>query len=182
MTSPIRKRTHQDIAAHRIPASQALSVERAPIYGLLDNIRSMYNVGSIFRTSDGALLKKLFLCGYTPSPPRKEIHKTSLGAAETVPWEYCKDPLDAIQQARSQGASICVLEQTDQSVPYHSIRPSAFPVCLVVGNELTGVSPAVIRAADSAIEIPMFGSKQSLNVAVAYGIALFELVRIWDQR
>lgn len=177
-----RKRTHRELASERVPAEKVLSIERTPIYGLLDNIRSMYNVGSIFRSSDGALLRKLFLCGYTPSPPHKEIHKTSLGAAEAVPWEYIEDPLDAVARARVLGASICVLEQTDRSVPYHAVPPSAFPVCLIVGNELTGVSPALIRAADCAIEIPMFGTKQSLNVAVAYGIALFQLVRIWHQR
>lgn len=155
---------------------------RAPVYGLLDNIRSLYNVGSIFRTSDGALIRKLFLCGYTPRPPRKEIDKTALGATSTVPWEYYRDPLEAISAAKVEGATVCVLEQTTNSQPYYDVTPSDFPLCLVVGNEITGVSPSVIRQADKAIEIPMYGTKQSLNAAVAYGIALFDLLRILKQK
>jgi len=146
---------------------------------MLDNIRSLYNVGSMFRTSDGALVKKLFLCGYTPKPPRKEIEKTALHATETVPWEYRTDPLEALSTVRSSGIRICVLEQTTKSIPYHQVRKTDFPICLVIGNEIAGISQDVIAAADMAIEIPMYGMKQSLNAAVAYGIALFELVRIW---
>ncbi len=175
----MRKLTHEEISAKRLQPNEVDNGARVPVYALLDNIRSLYNVGSIFRTSDGALLRKLFLCGYTPVPPRKEISKTSLGAVDSVPWEFCKDPLDGILSARSLGAKICVLEQTTASMPYHSITKNDFPVCLVIGNELTGISPEVVREADMAIEIPMYGTKQSLNVAVAYGIALFELVRIW---
>lgn len=147
--------------------------------GLLDNIRSLYNVGSIFRTSDGAFIRMLYLCGYTPTPPRKEIEKTALGATETIPWEYHARALDAVGAARAAGATICVLEQTTRSIPYHAVRKEHFPVCLVVGNEITGVSPEVVAAADIALQIPMYGTKQSLNAAVAYGIALFELIRIW---
>jgi len=152
---------------------------RFPIFGLLDNIRSLYNVGSIFRTSDGALVQRLYLCGYTPAPPRKEIEKTALGATETVPWEYHQTPLAGLDATRKSGAKICVLEHTTASVPYYNIQMDDFPICLVVGNEITGVSPEVIAAADMALEIPMFGTKQSLNAAVAYGIAVFELVRIF---
>jgi len=175
----MRKLTHEELAGRRLPQDQLDSTARVPAYGLLDNIRSLYNVGSIFRTSDGALLQKLFLCGYTPVPPQKEIGKTSLGAVNSVPWEFCQDPLEGLQRARTQGAKICILEQTTASEPYHSITKTDFPLCLVVGNELTGISPEIVRAADMAIDIPMYGTKQSLNVAVAYGIALFELVRIW---
>jgi tRNA G18 (ribose-2'-O)-methylase SpoU len=146
---------------------------------MLDNIRSLYNVGSIFRTSDGARVQELLLCGYTPTPPRKEIEKTSLGATATVPWSHFADPLDAVRYAKAGGATVCVLEHTTHSVPYHTVRKEDFPVCIVVGNEITGVSTPVIAAADRAIEIPMYGIKQSLNAAVAYGIALFELARIW---
>jgi 23S rRNA (guanosine2251-2'-O)-methyltransferase len=146
---------------------------------MLDNIRSLYNVGSIFRTSDGALLQKLYLSGYTPAPPRKEIEKTALGSTESVPWEYVANPLDAISGLKSSGVKICVLEQTTRSIPYHNVQATEFPLCLVVGNELTGVSPEVIAAADMAVEIPMYGTKQSLNVAVAYGIALYGLLTIW---
>ena len=156
-----------------------LTVARPPIYGLLDNIRSLYNVGSIFRTSDGALVRKLYLCGYTPHPPRKEIEKTALGATRSVEWEYHQDPMFAVDQIKSHGARICVLEQTTHSKPYYELSKDNFPICLVVGNEITGVGPHLIKSADMAIEIPMDGVKQSLNAAVAYGIALFELARIW---
>ena len=182
MGSTIRKLSPREIAAKRVAPASIGAVERIPVFGLLDNIRSRYNVGSIFRTSDGALLQKLYLCGFTPAPPAREIHNTSLGTVETVPWEYRSEPLDAVAHCRSAGARICVLEQTDRSAPYHSLTANAFPLCLVAGNELTGVSQSIVDQADTAIEIPMFGTKQSLNVAVAYGIALFELVRLWRSR
>jgi tRNA G18 (ribose-2'-O)-methylase SpoU len=175
----MQKLTPEQIAARRIPRDSIGKADRAPIIGMLDSIRSLYNVGSMFRTSDGACIRALYLCGYTPRPPRKEIEKTALGATETVPWLYFRTGLEAIVAARAAGTRICVLEQTTSSVPYHTIRKQDFPVCLVVGNEITGVSPDVVSAADMAIEIPMYGTKQSLNAAVAYGVALFELIRIW---
>jgi tRNA G18 (ribose-2'-O)-methylase SpoU len=177
----VRKLTHEEISAHRLPKEQIQAATRAPIIGLLDNIRSLYNVGSIFRTSDGALIQALYLTGYTPHPPRPEIDKTALGATSTIPWRHFRDPMEAVRTAREGGATICVLEHTTQSRPYHTLTRAAFPLCLVVGNELTGISPEIVRAADLAIEIPMYGTKQSLNAAVAYGIALFELARIWRQ-
>jgi tRNA G18 (ribose-2'-O)-methylase SpoU len=176
----IRKLTHHEITTRRVPRQDIGAVVRTPIIGLLDNIRSLYNVGSIFRTSDGARAEALFLAGYTPRPPRKEIEKTALGATQTVPWQYFTDPLEAALEARRRGARICILEHTTGSTPYYSVRKEDFPLCLVVGNELTGVSGALVGQADMAIEIPMIGVKQSLNAAVAYGIALFELLRIWQ--
>jgi tRNA G18 (ribose-2'-O)-methylase SpoU len=178
----VRKLTHAEISAQRIARDQVRTAPRAPIIGFLDNIRSLYNVGSIFRTSDGAFINSLYLAGYTPHPPRKEIEKTALGSTETIPWRYFQDPLEGVAAARAAGARICVLEHTTGSRPYTSLTPADFPLCLVVGNELTGITPAVISAADIAIEIPMHGTKQSLNAAVAYGIALFELVRVWKDR
>lgn len=175
----MRKLTHDEISARRIPKDEITTASRAPVIGFLDNIRSLYNVGSIFRTSDGAFIQGLYLTGYTPHPPRKEIAKTALGATDTIPWQYFRDPLDGIAAARAAGMRICVLEHTTGSRPYISVTKADFPLCLVVGNELTGITPAVISAADFAIEIPMHGTKQSLNAAVAYGIAVFELVRIW---
>jgi len=174
----MRRLTHAEIARQRLTQEEALSAQRTPIYGLLDSIRSLYNVGSIFRSSDGALVRKLFLCGFTPYPPRKEIEKTALGATGTVPWQYMRDPLEAVGVMRREGIRICALEHTASSIPYHAVTGSDFPLCLIVGNELTGISSAVLDAADMAIEIPMLGTKQSLNAAVAYGIAVFELARI----
>lgn len=174
----MRKLTHDEIAARRTPLEKIHHQKRFPIYGWADNIRSLYNVGSMFRTSDGAMIEKLFLTGFTPHPPRKEIEKTALGATNTVPWEYYKHPLELAEKLKSSGTKICALELTSESKPYYTVSPDEFPLCLVVGNEITGVSKEIIERADLAIEIPMFGNKQSLNVAVAYGIALFDLVRI----
>jgi 23S rRNA (guanosine2251-2'-O)-methyltransferase len=177
----MRKLRTEEITAQRVPKEQIQSAQRLPIFGMLDNIRSLYNVGSMFRTSDGAFIRHLYLTGYTPKPPRPEIDKTALGATETVPWSHFTTPLDAVREARLAGARICVLEQTTKSVPYYNIPLSHFPICLVVGNELTGISPEIVSAADMALEIPMFGTKHSLNAAVAYGIAIFEMVRIWKE-
>lgn len=174
----MRKSTHEEIARRRLTPEGAKTALRTPIYGLLDNVRSLYNVGSIFRTSDAVLLQGLYLCGYTPHPPRKEIEKTALGATKTVPWSHHRDPLEAAALLREKSVTLCALEQTDSSIPYHRVVPGDFPLCLIVGNELGGVSPALLEQADMAIEIPMLGTKQSLNVAVAYGVALFELARI----
>ena len=174
----LRKLTHDELLARSVPPGQVGARERNPVAGLLDNIRSLYNVGSMFRTSDGAFIRRLYLCGYTPAPPRSEISKTSLGATESVPWSHHRDPLQAVAEARGQGMTICVLEHTTNSVPVFTLTKDVFPVCLVVGNELTGVSRPVVDAADIAVEIPMYGVKQSLNAAVAYGVALFELIRI----
>jgi tRNA G18 (ribose-2'-O)-methylase SpoU len=174
----MQKLTHEQIVQQRLKKEELKTIERFQIYVLLDNIRSLYNVGSIFRTSDGARISKLFLTGYTPSPPRKEIDKTSLGAVSTVPFEYYKEPEEIIVKLKTDGIKICVLEHTSESIPYFLVSRKDFPLCLVVGNEITGISKKIISHADMAIEIPMFGFKQSLNVAVAYGIAVFELVKI----
>ncbi len=143
---------------------------------LLDNVRSLYNVGSIFRTSDAAGVEKIYLCGITGKPPRAEIHKAALGAEKSVPWEYFENPAGIVQQLKRDGFKIVVLEHTDQPRLYHEVNYE-FPICLVVGHEITGVSDEVVALADLAIEIPMFGIKQSLNVAVAYGIAVYEIIK-----
>lgn len=175
----MRKLTHEEIALNRVTLEQLGNAKRVPLTIVLDNVRSLYNVGSIFRTSDGALIEKLILSGFTPHPPRKEIEKTALGSTESVPWEYVKNPIEKIHFLKKQGYRICCLELTDKSISYYDIKGSDFPICLIVGNEITGVSKEIIELCDIAIEIPMFGIKQSLNVAVAYGIAVFELARIW---
>lgn len=174
----MRKLTHDEIALNRKNLEEFPTAKRNPIYALADNIRSLYNVGSIFRSSDGAMLNKLYLTGYTPHPPRKEIDKTALGSTQTVPWKYFKNPLDAIGEMKEQKIKICLLELTSHSKPYYELIPQDFPLCLVIGNEITGVSKEVVAAADMAIEIPMYGLKQSLNVAVAYGIVLYDCLRV----
>ncbi len=178
----MRKLTHDEISTRRFTLKELEKQERLPIYLLLDNIRSLYNVGSMFRTADGARISKMFLCGYTPYPPRREIEKTALGATATVPWEYHKDPMAPLHQLRKEHVDICVLEHTDMSVPYWSTERLRFPLCLIIGNEIVGVSKEIISFADRAIDIPMFGMKQSLNASVALGIALFEMVRRCSSR
>lgn len=178
IVASMRKLTHEEISRSRFTPGQLASEERFPIHVLLDSVRSLYNVGSIFRTADGARIAKLHLCGFTPYPPRKEIDKTALGATQTVQWEYSRDPAPVIRLLKSQGVRICALEHTDRSIPYYALRPGDFPLCLIVGNEVGGISPQLLAEADSAVEIPMYGMKQSLNAAVALGIALFDCVRI----
>ena len=175
----MRKLTHSEIAAKRSALESLPSAARLPVTVVVDSVRSLYNVGSIFRTSDGVLLEKLVLTGFTPVPPRKEIEKTALGATQSVPWEYVRDPLRAIEAAKGTGRKIFCLELTDHDIPYYDVPPADFPLCLVIGNEISGVSKAVLAACHLGLEIPQFGIKQSLNVAVAYGIAVFELNRIW---
>ncbi len=177
----MKKLTHEEIAKKRIPHGHPTDTNRIPVIVLVDNVRSLYNVGSIFRTSDGAMIEKLILTGYTPHPPRKEIEKTALGATKSIPWEYVASPLEAVDAIRSDGYRLCCLELTNESVPYFSAHRTDFPLCLIIGNEITGVSKELIAQCDMGFEIPMFGTKQSLNVAVAYGIAVFEFSRIWRE-
>lgn len=173
----MRKLTHEEVGKKRITLDETKSIKRHPIYVMADNIRSIYNVGSIFRTSDAALIEKLYLTGYTPYPPRQEIEKVALGATEAVPWEYIKDPLDAVKRIKNHGVKIVPLEITQNSRNFTEIETTEFPLCLILGNELTGVSNDIIKLSDFSIEIPQYGFKHSINVSVAYGIAVMELVR-----
>ncbi len=173
----MRKLTHEEVGKKRITLDETKSIRRHPIYALADNIRSIYNVGSIFRTSDAALIEKLYLTGYTPYPPRQEIEKVALGATEAVPWEYVKDPMQAVKRIKEQGIKIVPLEITQNSRNYTDIESAEFPLCLILGNELTGVSNEIIELSDFSIEIPQYGFKHSINVSVAYGVAVMELVR-----
>lgn len=176
----MHKLSNSEIAARRLTTEAAISTQRTPIYGFLENVRSLYNVGSIFRTSDAVLLSRLCLTGFTPYPPRPEISKTALGAVESVPWSYHKKPIDAVEEMKSQGIKFAVLEQTRESIPIWELDDTVFPVCIAVGNEIGGITKDVIEAADLAVDIPMLGVKHSLNVAVAYGIAVYRLFEIFS--
>ena len=176
----MKKLTHYEISQNRATLEKIDTVRKLPVYIVLDSIRSSYNVGSIFRTSDGAMVEKLFLCGYTPHPPKKEVLKTALGSQESVNWEYLKEAKDLILDLKKKGVKICALELTETSTPHHKLSKDVFPMALLVGNEITGVSQELLDLCDMSIEIPQFGIKQSLNVAVAYGIAVFELRRVFD--
>lgn len=176
----MRKLKHDEITQNRSTIDTLDKVKKLPVYVILNSIRSSYNVGSIFRTSDGVMIEKLFICGYTPSPPKKEVLKTALGSQDSVVWEYVKDPAEVVIRLKEQGVKICALELTDSSVPHYSLTKDDFPLCLIVGNEISGVTDDLLDMCDLSIEIPQYGIKQSLNVAVAYGISIFELRRIFD--
>jgi len=169
----MRKLTPEELTARQRKAGKT---PRLPVYLVCDNIRSLWNVGSIFRSADGAGIAKIFLCGITGTPPRPEITKTALGAEESVPWEAFQDPGKAVVLLKRQGIPVFVLEQTDKSSLLWD-APLDLPLAVVVGNEVDGVSPHVVALADGALEIPMHGIKESLNVAVACGIVLYEIVR-----
>lgn len=185
----MKKLSHEEISQKRSTLETLHKVKKLPVYVVLNSIRSNYNVGSIFRTSDGAMIEKLYLCGYTPYPTkkgssdeRKEILKTALGSTESVNWEYVKDPKEVILKLKNDGIKICALELTDKSIPYHEVKKADFPLCVIVGNEITGVSQELIDLCDFSIEIPQYGIKQSLNVAVAYGVTIFELRKVFDKK
>ena len=185
----MRKLTHDEISKNRSSLDTLHTIKKLPVTVLLNSIRSSYNVGSIFRTSDGAMIEQLILCGYTPHPPidsentgNKDVLKTALGSTQSVKWQYIKNAVEAIKEIKAKGIKICALELTENSKPYSDIIQYEFPLCLVVGNEITGVSQEILDLCDYSIEIPQYGIKQSLNVAVAYGIAIFALRKIFDQR
>lgn len=149
------------------------------LYALVENVRSRYNVGAIFRTADGAGVSKIFLSGITGCPPHREIRKVALGADESVPWEYVPDAVPFLKKLKREGVQIVVLEATDASVSYRDAN-YRFPLCLVVGHEYSGVSRESIALADRLIQIPMRGEKVSLNVSVAFGVAVYEIVKSWE--
>lgn len=153
------------------------ALEKSPLVLVLDNIRSLNNVGSAFRTSDAFLVERILLCGITGTPPHREIQKTALGATESVEWEYKSTTLEAIQILKEQGFSICSFEQVDKSVKLHDFVPDkGQKYALVFGNEVFGVEDEVIQASDFVIEIPQLGTKHSLNVSVTLGIAIWDFM------
>ena len=171
----MRKLTYEEIFNQRFELEDIQREGRLPIYVIAENIRSLHNVGSIFRTSDAARISKLFLCGFSGQPPRNEISKTALGADKTVPWEYHKQAANVVHSLKRDKIPIVILEHTDSSIEYTNLNyPS--PLCLIIGNEVEGISEDVVSLADHSIEIPMLGIKHSLNVGVAYGTVLFHIL------
>ncbi len=147
-----------------------------PVSILLDNVRSMYNVGAFFRTADAAGIEKLYLGGITSYPPKKAITKTALGAEERAPWEHAWDPLPWLDTLRARGYEIAAIETSVHAVDLFDWRPR-FPVCLVFGHEVEGIGPEIAERCDTHVRIPMLGLKHSLNVATAGGVAIYELLR-----
>ncbi|MGI8583078.1 MAG: RNA methyltransferase [Chitinophagaceae bacterium] len=145
---------------------------------VLENIRSMYNVGSVFRTADAFLINAIYICGYTARPPRKEIDKTALGATETVDWKYFSTSRDAVEELRKNEYKIFAIEQVEKSIFLEKfMEVNADKVAFIFGNEVSGVETETISLCDGCIEIPQFGMKHSLNISVAAGIVLWEIVR-----
>jgi tRNA G18 (ribose-2'-O)-methylase SpoU len=162
---------------NRLTVEEFKSETKSPIVIVLDNVRSLNNVGSAFRTSDAFLVEKIYLCGITGTPPHKDIQKTALGATESVIWEYFDSTFEAIQKLRQDGYTVCTLEQVDNSIMLHEFHPNPdLKYALVFGNEVFGVEDEVIQASDHVIEIPQLGTKHSLNISVTMGIALWDLV------
>jgi tRNA G18 (ribose-2'-O)-methylase SpoU len=147
--------------------------EKQKVIIILDNVRSLHNVGSVFRTADAFLVEKIFLCGITGTPPNREINKTALGSTDSVSWEYFEKTEDLIQQLKKENWKIVCIEQTDQSIPLQNFFPENKKICYVFGNEIFGVSDPVVRLSDISVEIPQFGTKHSFNIAVTAGMVLW---------
>jgi tRNA G18 (ribose-2'-O)-methylase SpoU len=147
-----------------------------PVFALLDNVRSAWNVGAMFRTADSVALGGLYLCGMTATPPRPDIEKTALGATKSVPWDYWSDSVAAARFLRDKGLPLIALEQTDRAHSWDTFS-FPFPHCFVVGHEVEGVRKELLDLADDVVEIPMAGMKHSLNVAVSFGVLAFQIRR-----
>ena len=152
------------------------ALEQLPVAVMLENVRSLYNVGSFFRTGDAAGIARLYLSGITGTPPHKGLAKTALGAEETVPWQRADNPVETIKRLRGEGWEVAAIETGVHAVDLFDWRPQ-FPVCVLFGSETDGLSPELSACADRQIQIPMLGKKHSLNVATAGGIVLYELLR-----
>lgn len=159
---------------NRLNLEEFKSVSKRPVCVILEDVRSLSNVGSVFRTSDAFLVSHIILCGITGKPPHREIQKTALGATESVDWAYEKDTLNAVKSCKAKGFQIFSVEQSSNSIPLDSWIIEG-PVAIILGNEVNGVSQDVIDICDGVIEIPQEGTKHSLNVSVAAGIVLWEL-------
>ncbi len=159
--------------------------DKSPLVVVLDNVRSMHNVGSVFRTADAFLIESICLCGYTPRPPHRDIHKTALGATETVHWTYYSSTMEAVGALKAEGYSIWAVEQAEGSIELDKLswatltgNDSMRKVAVVFGNEVSGVEAGVLELSNGGIEIPQSGMKHSLNISVAAGIVLWELVKM----
>lgn len=160
----------------RISVDAFKEVSKTPLIVVLDNIRSLNNVGSVFRTSDAFLIEKIYLCGITAIPPNKEIHKTALGSTESVEWEYVKDTLTLIEKLKDSKIKVLSIEQAENSTMLNEFTPEKNQkYAVVLGNEVKGVQQEVVSASDYCIEIPQLGTKHSLNISVSCGVVLWDL-------
>ena len=162
----------------RISGDDFRNAEKLPLVVVLDNVRSLHNVGSVFRTSDAFRVQRILLCGITATPPNAEIHKTALGAEDVVEWQYFESTDDAVAMLREQGYRIYSIEQCNGSIALQDFKTSANEnYAVIMGNEVKGVQQSVVDASDGAIEIPQFGTKHSLNVSVTAGMVVWEFAK-----
>ncbi len=160
----------------RLSVEDFKTVKKTPLIIILDNIRSLNNIGSVFRTSDAFLIEKIYLCGITATPPHKDIHKTALGSTETVAWEYVESTIDLIEKLKADNVKICSIEQAENATMLNHFTPNPQTTyALVFGNEVKGVSQSVVSASDMVIEIPQYGTKHSLNISVSVGVVVWDL-------
>jgi len=162
---------------NRKSAEEFKKASKLPMVVVLDNVRSMNNIGSVFRTADAFLLEAIYLCGVTAQPPHREIQKTALGATETVNWKHFETTIDAVNSLKAEGYKVYAVEQADQSIMLDKFTPAEGKIALVFGNEVNGVDQAVIDICDACVEIPQFGTKHSLNISVSVGIVVWEVAK-----
>ncbi|GAB2474255.1 RNA methyltransferase [Algoriphagus taiwanensis] len=166
----------------RMSVQEFKKIEKSPLVLVLDQVRSLNNVGSAFRTADAFRIEKIYLCGITGTPPHRDIQKTALGATESVDWEYCLNTMDAVKKLKEEGYQICALEQVDRSIQLNEFLPEkGKKYALIFGNEVFGVEEQVLQSCDHVLEIPQLGTKHSLNIAVSLGIAVWDMMVKLDQ-
>jgi len=171
----VKHRKLKNIELGRKSVEEAIDAQKTPLILILDNIRSLNNIGSVFRTSDAFLLEKIYLCGITAQPPHKDIQKTALGATESVAWKYVEQTLDIVHQLKSEDVLIWSVEQAEQALDLNHFKPEVNKkYAFVLGNEIKGVSQEVIDASHGVIEIPQEGAKHSLNIAVTAGVVAWD--------
>jgi len=163
---------------NRKNSSEFEQSEKWKVRIVLDNVRSLHNIGSVFRTADAFKVERIDLCGICATPPNREIHKSALGAEETMAWKYFKNTSQALEESKNEGYDIWLVEQTDKSTSLDSISQIPEKLVLVFGNEVSGVSDAALPFAEAAVEIPQFGTKHSFNISVCAGIVLYQMYRL----
>ncbi len=172
----MEKRKLRNSELDRKSIDQFKEAKKTPIIVILDNVRSLNNIGSVFRTADAFLIQKIYLCGITAQPPHKDIQKTALGATETVSWEYVEDSFELVEKLKKESIKVYSIEQAEGSVMLNDFKPASETTCaFVFGNEVKGVQQKVVSASDGVIEIPQLGSKHSLNISVSAGVVLWDL-------
>jgi tRNA G18 (ribose-2'-O)-methylase SpoU len=160
----------------RISVDEFKTIQKTPLIVVLDNIRSLNNIGSVFRTSDAFLIEKIYLCGICATPPNKDIHKTALGATESVAWEYVEDTLTLVKKLKAENINVLAIEQAENSTKLNTFYPKKNEkYAIVMGNEVKGVQQEVVNSADLCIEIPQLGTKHSLNISVTTGVVIWDL-------